>query len=103
MKKDENSSVEGVYSVSGSVTLKRKNLFGTTKDKTVDIPADVEKLFKKEKALVPFESLTFSVRKEYIQWIEAAKKEETRAKRIQQAIEKIKEKQGLNHKYKKSI
>jgi uncharacterized protein YdeI (YjbR/CyaY-like superfamily) len=72
-----------------------------TKDKTIDVPVDVTKLFKKAKVLTYFESLAFSHRKEYIQWIESAKKEETRTKRIQQAIEKLQDKQGLHDKYKK--
>lgn len=36
MKKDGNNSIEGVYSVSGSVTKKGKNLFGVTKERTTD-------------------------------------------------------------------
>jgi uncharacterized protein YdeI (YjbR/CyaY-like superfamily) len=61
----------------------------------------VAKQLKKGKVLSYFESLAFSHRKEYIQWIESAKKEETRTKRIHQAIEKLVDKQGLNSKYKK--
>lgn len=72
-----------------------------TKDKTIEIPADVIKLFKKEKVLVYFESLAFSHRKEYIQWIESAKKEETRTKRIQQATEKLASKEMMHDKYKR--
>lgn len=72
-----------------------------TKDKTIDVPDDVTKQLKKAKVLTYFESLAFSHRKEYIQWIESAKKEETRTKRIRQAIEKLADKQGLNSKYKK--
>ncbi len=72
-----------------------------TKDKTIVTPEDVVKQFKKAKVLSYFDSLAFSHRKEYIQWIESAKKEETRTKRIEQAIEKLKDKQGLNDRYKK--
>lgn len=72
-----------------------------TKDKTIVTPADFEKALKKAKVLSYFNSLAFSHRKEYIQWIESAKKEETRTKRIQQALEKLQDKQGLNDKYKK--
>ena len=73
----------------------------TAKDKTIETPLDVEKQFKTAKVLVYFNSLAFSHRKEYIQWIESAKKEETRIKRIGQAIEKLQSKQGLHDKYKK--
>jgi uncharacterized protein YdeI (YjbR/CyaY-like superfamily) len=72
-----------------------------TKDKTITVPDDVTKQFKKAKVLPYFESLAFSHQKEYIQWIESAKKEETRTKRIHQAIEKLQDKQGLHDKYKK--
>jgi uncharacterized protein YdeI (YjbR/CyaY-like superfamily) len=72
-----------------------------TKDKTIIIPEDAAKAFEKAKVLAYFDSLAFSHRKEYVQWIESAKKEETRTKRIEQAIEKLKDKQGLNDRYKK--
>lgn len=72
-----------------------------TKDKTIVTPVDAEKAFKKAKVLAYFDSLAFSHRKEYIQWIESAKKEETRTKRIEQAIEKLLDKQSIYAKYKK--
>ena len=72
-----------------------------TKDKTIVTPVDAEKAFKKAKVLAYFDSLAFSHRKEYIQWIESAKKEETRTKRIEQAIEKLLDKQSIHAKYKK--
>lgn len=72
-----------------------------TKDKTIVTPGDVVNAFKKSKVLAYFDSLAFSHRKEYIQWIESAKKEETRTKRIEQAVEKLLDKQGLHDKYKK--
>ena len=72
-----------------------------TKDKTIATPIDVKKAFKKAKVLAYFDSLAFSHRKEYIQWIESAKKEETRTKRIEQAIEKLLDKQMIHDKYKK--
>lgn len=72
-----------------------------TKDKSIEVPAYVEKLFKKSKVLTYFNSLAFSHRKEYVQWIESAKKEETRTKRIEQAVEKLQDKQMMHDKYKK--
>jgi uncharacterized protein YdeI (YjbR/CyaY-like superfamily) len=70
-----------------------------SKDKTVIIPADFKKLLIKYKALKNFEGMTYSRRKDYVQWIEGAKQNVTREKRMNQAIEKIIEKQGLNDKY----
>lgn len=71
------------------------------KDKTVEIPIDVKKSFKSAKLLTYFESLAYSHRKEYMMWITDAKKEETRLKRINQAIEKLTSKQMMHDKYKK--
>jgi uncharacterized protein YdeI (YjbR/CyaY-like superfamily) len=70
-----------------------------TKDKTVTIPADVKKAFSLGGVLKHYEQMSFSHRKEYMLWINDAKKEETRTKRINKAIEVLKKKQGLHHKY----
>lgn len=69
------------------------------KDKTVIIPDDFKKLLSKNKLLPYFENLAYSHRKEYIMWINDAKKEETRLRRMDTAIEKLKAKEGLNDKY----
>lgn len=71
------------------------------KDKTVTIPDDFKKLLLKNKLVAYFENLAYSHRKEYVMWIEDAKKEETRIKRLTTAIEKLKAKEGLLDKYKK--
>ena len=71
------------------------------KDKTVVIPDDVKKSFKTAKVLTYFESLAYSHRKEYMMWIVDAKKEETRLKRISQAIDKLASKDMMHDKYKK--
>jgi hypothetical protein len=56
--------------------------------KSVTLPEDVAAAFKKHKKLEAyFQSLAFSHKKEYIEWIVSAKKEETRQKRIQGALE----------------
>lgn len=70
-----------------------------TKDKTVIIPKDFATLLTKNKSLHYFEKLAYSHRKEYIMWINDAKKEETRINRMNKAIEKLKAKEGLNDKY----
>jgi hypothetical protein len=43
-----------------------------------------------------FEKLAYSHRKEYVQWIEGAKKPETRERRIKQAVEKLAEGKKLS-------
>ena len=44
-------------------------------------------LAKNRKALAAFDAFSYSHRKEYLDWITEAKREETRAARLKQAIE----------------
>jgi len=56
-------------------------------------------LAKNKKALAAFDKLSYSHRKEYIEWIEGAKTEPTRLKRIATTLEWITEGKSLNWKY----
>jgi hypothetical protein len=58
--------------------------------RTLEVPAQFEKLMKKEGLLPVFEKLSYTHRKEYCRWITDAKKEETRLKRLEKAIEMLK-------------
>ncbi len=58
-------------------------------------------LKKNKKALIAFENFSFSHRKEYIEWISSAKKEETRISRIRKAIAMLSEGKSQHHKYEK--
>ena len=58
--------------------------------RTVEVPAQFEKLIKKEGLLSVFEKLSYTHRKEYCRWITDAKKEETRSRRLAKAIEMLK-------------
>ncbi|HEX8516748.1 MAG TPA: DUF1801 domain-containing protein [Bacteroidia bacterium] len=69
------------------------------KDKMVIIPADFKKLLTTHKLLANFEEMSYSRRKDYVLWLEGAKQAQTRSRRIVQALEKIKEKTGLNDHY----
>ena len=50
-------------------------------ERNVAIPAAFKALLKKEGLLAGFEKLSYTHRKEYVRWIEEAKKEETRQRR----------------------
>ena len=52
----------------------------------VEVPAEFKRLMKKEGLLSFFESLSYTHRKEYCRWIIEAKKEETRARRLEKAV-----------------
>ena|SRR5579872_5128 len=60
--------------------------------RTVDVPAEFQELMKKEGLLPFFEGLSYTHRKEYCRWITEAKKEETRTKRLEKAIDMLKNK-----------
>ncbi len=64
------------------------------------VPDYFQKALKKNKqALKTFEKFSYSHKKDYIDWITEAKREETRNKRIETAIEWMAEGKGRNWKY----
>lgn len=65
-------------------------------ERLVGIPGDFKTLLLKEKLLPYFESLAFTHRKEFVRWIEEAKKAETRQRRLEKAIEMLKNKINLS-------
>lgn len=60
-----------------------------TEDRTVDIPSDLKSALEQNGLLDTFEKTSYTNRKEYVRWIETAKKEETRVARLQKAVERI--------------
>jgi bifunctional DNA-binding transcriptional regulator/antitoxin component of YhaV-PrlF toxin-antitoxin module len=56
-------------------------------ERTVEVPADLERLLKKEKLTGVFDKLSYTHRKEYCRWITEAKREETRANRLAKTVE----------------
>jgi uncharacterized protein YdeI (YjbR/CyaY-like superfamily) len=64
------------------------------------VPAELaQALAKNRKANTVFQAFTPGKRREYIEWIDEAKREETKAKRIAQAVEWIAEGKARNWKY----
>ncbi len=60
--------------------------------RVVDLPAELKKAFKIEKeAKAIFEKLAYTHQREYVMWINEAKKEETRENRIAKTIEMLKQ------------
>lgn len=58
--------------------------------RTVPVPADLKKVLTQTKeANAAFDKLPYSHRKEYVDWIEDAKKPETRARRVQKAVSRV--------------
>jgi hypothetical protein len=59
-------------------------------ERIVDVPRDFAKAMTKLQRKA-YDSMSYSHRKEYVQWIEAAKKPETRTRRIEKALSKLDE------------
>lgn len=59
--------------------------------RTISIPAELDVMFSSNKpAHAFFESLSFTNRREYVEWILSAKKDETKNKRLEETIYKLK-------------
>jgi uncharacterized protein YdeI (YjbR/CyaY-like superfamily) len=99
--KEINEDVLLVYLFEALDNNKKGNRLLVTKDKTIPIPADVKKVFLQHGVLENYENMNFSRRKEYMYWINSAKREETRTKRINLSVEMVRKKQGVMDKYSK--
>jgi len=65
-----------------------------------ETPADLLAAFKQDKAAqATFDAFPPSCKREYIEWIVEAKREDTRAKRLAQAVEWLAEGKRRNWKY----
>lgn len=68
--------------------------------KTLDVPPELETVLKKDdQAWAHWEKFNYTHKKEYVEWVTDARKEETRKRRIAQALEMIREGQGKEDKY----
>ncbi len=66
----------------------------------VDVPDELAAALKKNaKARATFEGFSPSHRREYVEWITEAKREQTRARRIAQAVAWMAEGKARNWKY----
>ena len=61
--------------------------------RVVTVPAEFKRAFRSDKqAQAAFEKLSYTHQREYVTWINEAKKDETRARRIAQTLERLKQK-----------
>ena len=66
-----------------------------TEPRVVDVPADLKKFLQQNKVWELFDSRSYTHKKEFVQWITGAKKEETREARKQKMIAMLKKKEHL--------
>jgi uncharacterized protein YdeI (YjbR/CyaY-like superfamily) len=82
-------------------TLPKKQPAATS---VVTIPADLKKALRENlTAQSNFSAMPPSHKKEYINWINEAKREETRIRRIESTVRNAEEGKGLNWKYEAKI
>jgi hypothetical protein len=61
-------------------------------ERVITVPVDLKRVFRSEKeAKAAFEKLSYTHKREYVMWIEEAKREETRQRRIAKTIEMLKQ------------
>jgi uncharacterized protein YdeI (YjbR/CyaY-like superfamily) len=78
---------EGLGKVPGDsvvVTVERD-----TAERTVTVPQDLATALAAAAMGATFDALSFSHQREYVSWIEEAKRAETRTRRIEQTIERL--------------
>jgi hypothetical protein len=66
-----------------------------TKPRAVDVPAGLKKFLQSSQVWALFDKLSYTHKKEFVQWITDAKKEETREARKQRMVEMLKRKEHL--------
>lgn len=87
-----------------SVAVNQKGFKRAIKDKTVDVPADLQAALKKnKKAQAFFEGLSYGYKKDFVELITTAKQEKTRLERIAKVVDHCAEGKKLNDKYKKVV
>jgi len=55
--------------------------------RVIEVPADFKQAMKEQGVMPLFDDLSFTHRKEYCRWITEAKRDETRMRRIEKAVE----------------
>ena len=87
--------------VKESVAVNAKGFKREVKDKTVEVPTDLQQALSKNKTAANFfDNLSYGYKKEYVEWVTTAKREETRTDRITKVVAMCKEGRKLNDKYK---
>ena len=97
---DETWSAFGMRQKTGKDKKKESNPkerpifeYADSKTKTIRLPDDLASALKKNKKLEAFfNNLAFSHKREYVEWIVTAKREETRKERIKGTLERLEKK-----------
>ncbi len=84
-----NSAIRNALGVAQGAKVKVV-LEADTGDRTVTIPPDLKRALSKGKsARAAFDALSYSRKKEFVEWIESAKRDETRVRRVTLALDML--------------
>ncbi|MBD0293692.1 MAG: YdeI/OmpD-associated family protein, partial [Flavisolibacter sp.] len=84
-----------------SVAVNKKGFKREIKDKTVEVPAELQQaLSKNKKAQQFFDGLSYGYKKEFVEHVTTAKQDNTRIARIAKVVDYCAEGKKLNDKYK---
>ncbi|MBC7829998.1 MAG: YdeI/OmpD-associated family protein [Chitinophagaceae bacterium] len=87
--------------VKESIAVNKKGFKRIVQDKTVVVPEDLCKALAKHKqALNFFEALTYGYKKDFVEWVTTAKRNETRMDRIAKTVNMCTEGKKMNDQYK---
>lgn len=84
-----------------AVENSKKGLKTKVSEQTITVPKDLKQALQQAGLYERFEAQTYTMRKEYIVWVEDAKKEETRKRRIEKALSNIAKGSEMYEKYTK--
>lgn len=86
--------------VKESVAVNKKGFKRAVQNKNVEVPDDLQKALAKNKTAQKFfNGLTYGYKKDFVEHITEAKREETRQQRIQKVVDLCESNLTLNHKY----
>ena len=63
--------------------------------RTVNLPPELKKFLQSSKVWEPFEGLSYTHKKEFVEWVSGAKKDETREARRQKMVQMLRKKEHL--------
>jgi hypothetical protein len=67
-------------------------------ERVVTVPLELKRAFKSDKeAKAAFERLSYTHKKEFVTWIEQAKREETRARRVARTVEMLEREEKVTY------
>ena len=62
-----------------------------TEPRTVELPDDLRQALEEDDQRTAFDGLSYTHRREYVEWVEGAKRDKTRVRRIAETVRRVRE------------